>query len=190
MYFWLVGQWDTKRRMDQFLSGKTVRHKKKHGLIFGWWDSETQKGEWINFCLVGQWDTKRRVDKFWAGGTVRHKKSNWVYFWLVGQKDTQFWAIGTVKHRTGGGNIFFTDLVRHLDCCTCCCHGFLPPSLCNCSLILRCCHGFFPPVPLQNVWYWPNRDLIKTKKVWYRRNRDLICTLQMAVCYWQIGTTG
>jgi hypothetical protein len=58
--------------MDVFLAGGTVRHKKESGCIFGWWDSEIQKGEWVYFWLVGQRDTKRRVDVFVFGGTVRH----------------------------------------------------------------------------------------------------------------------
>jgi hypothetical protein len=54
MYFWLVGQWDRNRRVDVFLAGGTVRYKKESGCIFGWWDSETQKEEWVYFWLVGQ----------------------------------------------------------------------------------------------------------------------------------------
>jgi hypothetical protein len=44
-----------------------MRHKKESGSIFGWWDSETKKGEWINFL---------------AGETVRHKKvSGCIFGW-------------------------------------------------------------------------------------------------------------
>jgi hypothetical protein len=51
-----------------------VRHIKESGCIFGWWDSETQKREWIYIWLVGHKDTKRRLDVFLASGTVRHTK--------------------------------------------------------------------------------------------------------------------
>jgi hypothetical protein len=57
-----------------------VRHKKESGCIFGWWDSETQKGEWMYFWLVGHWETNGRVDVFFAGRTVRHKKESGCIF--------------------------------------------------------------------------------------------------------------
>jgi hypothetical protein len=45
MYSWLVGQKDTKKRVDVFLADGTLRHKKESGCIVGWWDSKTQKGD-------------------------------------------------------------------------------------------------------------------------------------------------
>jgi hypothetical protein len=77
------------------LAGGTVRHKKESGCIFGWWDSETQKGEWVYFWLVGQQGTKKRVGVFLAGGTVRHKRT--VDVFLAG---------GTVRHKKESGCIF------------------------------------------------------------------------------------
>jgi hypothetical protein len=40
-----VGQRDTKRRVDVFLAGGTVRHKKESECIFGWWDIEKERAE-------------------------------------------------------------------------------------------------------------------------------------------------
>jgi hypothetical protein len=95
--FWLVGQWETKRRVCAIGASGTVRHKKESGCIFGWWDSEAQKGEWVYFWLVGHRKRKsgradiflslldigtqnRRVAAFWASGTVRHRKESGCIF--------------------------------------------------------------------------------------------------------------
>jgi hypothetical protein len=80
-----VGHLDSKRRVDVFLAGGKMRHKKDSKCIFGWWDSKTKK---------------RRESTKRASGTVRHKtesgcifgwwdseaqKGEWVYLRLVGQ---------------------------------------------------------------------------------------------------------
>jgi hypothetical protein len=43
-----------KREGGLFFAGGTVRHKKESRCIFGWLDSEAQKGGWMYFLLVGQ----------------------------------------------------------------------------------------------------------------------------------------